>query len=79
VEENLPEPKARDARTASQEGSRNLPARKVLIIDDDMRNIFALTSLLERYDMQVLYGRKTGRTASIMLKNMPGISDVRSG
>ena len=27
---------------------------KILVVDDDMRNIFAMTSLLERYDMQVI-------------------------
>jgi CheY-like chemotaxis protein len=32
-----------------------LAGRKVLIIDDDIRNIFAITSLLERNDMQVIY------------------------
>ena len=32
-----------------------LAHKKVLIVDDDVRNIFALTSLLERYQMQVSY------------------------
>ncbi|OLP15536.1 hybrid sensor histidine kinase/response regulator [Leptolyngbya sp. 'hensonii'] len=32
-----------------------LAGKKILIVDDDVRNIFALTSLLERYQMQVLY------------------------
>lgn len=31
-----------------------LANKKVLIVDDDVRNIFALTSLLERYQMQVI-------------------------
>ena len=44
----------------------------VLIIDDDMRNIFALTSLLERYDMQVLYA-ENGKDGIETLKTVPGI------
>src|SRR5690606_28460381 len=33
----------------------SLANRKVLIIDDDIRNIFAITSLLERHGMEILY------------------------
>ena len=35
----------------SDEPLRN---RKVLVVDDDIRNIFALNSLLERHNMQVI-------------------------
>jgi CheY-like chemotaxis protein len=31
-----------------------LPDRNVLLVDDDMRNVFAMTSVLERYGMTVL-------------------------
>ncbi|MEX0929901.1 MAG: HAMP domain-containing protein [Balneolales bacterium] len=36
------------------ETSEMLAAKKVLIVDDDIRNIFALTSILERHKMEVL-------------------------
>ena len=43
-----------------------LAGRKVLIVDDDIRNIFAMTSLLERYRMNVI-SAETGRAALELL------------
>ena len=71
VEENLPEPK-RQLLEQLHKKDPVLTGKKVLIIDDDMRNIFALTSLLERYDMQVLYA-ENGRDGIEMLKTTPDI------
>ncbi|WP_239088924.1 HAMP domain-containing protein [Sphaerimonospora thailandensis] len=45
----------------TQERDTKLAGRKVLIVDDDVRNVFALTTILELHGMQVLYaenGRK---------------------
>ena len=39
-----------------------LADKKVLIVDDDIRNIFAMTSLLEPYDMKIL-SAETGKAA----------------
>jgi CheY-like chemotaxis protein len=36
--------------------------KRVLIVDDDVRNVFALTSVLESYGMEVLYA-ENGRDA----------------
>jgi len=54
AEANMPE----SARYILEQLRRTDPllaGKKVLIIDDDVRNIFALTSVLERYEMQILY------------------------
>jgi len=74
VEENLPEPK-RQMLEQIRKKDPVLAGKKVLIIDDDMRNIFALTSLLERYDMQVTYA-ENGRDGIEALKNLPFIHVV---
>jgi HAMP domain-containing protein/signal transduction histidine kinase/CheY-like chemotaxis protein len=71
VEENLPEPK-RQMLEQLRKKDPVLAGKKVLIVDDDMRNIFALTSLLERYDMQVLYA-ENGKDGIDTLKNTAGI------
>jgi hypothetical protein len=44
-----------------------LAHKKVLIVDDDIRNIFALTSVLERYDI-VTVSAETGRDAINLLQ-----------
>jgi len=52
-----------------------LAHRKVLVVDDDVRNIFALTGLLERHQMQVL-SASNGREAIDILENTPDVSMV---
>src|SRR5690606_24394004 len=47
----------------------------VLVVDDDMRNIFALSTLLERRGMRVLTAT-TGREAIATLEARPDVSIV---
>jgi CheY-like chemotaxis protein len=52
-----------------------LEGRKVLIVDDDVRNIFALTSALEAYDIKVLRA-ENGRAGIEALNKNPDIDLV---
>jgi len=52
-----------------------LIGRKVLVVDDDVRNIFALSSVLERRGMSVLTAG-TGREAITMLESTPDLAIV---
>ena len=53
----------------------NLVGQKVLLVDDDARNIFALSSVLERRGMAVLTAT-TGREAIALLESEPGVAIV---
>ena len=72
VVSNLPAPKRRmiEALTQSDE---SLVGKKVLVVDDDVRNIFALTSLLERHRMQTLTA-SSGDDAIEVMQRTPDIS-----
>jgi CheY-like chemotaxis protein len=52
-----------------------LVGRKVLVVDDDVRNIFALSSLLERHSMRVIHS-ETGRGAIELIEQDPEIEVV---
>ncbi|MFZ2105539.1 MAG: response regulator, partial [Roseiarcus sp.] len=52
-----------------------LRGRKVLVVDDDARNIFALTSLLENQDMNVI-SATSGQNAIEMIENNRDLSVV---
>ena len=53
----------------------SLVGQRVLLVDDDARNIFALSSVLERRGMQVLTAT-TGREAIALLESEPGVAIV---
>jgi signal transduction histidine kinase/CheY-like chemotaxis protein len=52
-----------------------LPGKKVLIVDDDMRNIFALSTVLEEQDM-VIVSADNGRDAIKILQEQPDVDIV---
>ena len=61
-----------DRLTSSDE---DLVGRKVLLVDDDARNIFALSSVLERRGMHVLTAT-TGREAIALLETTSDVAIV---
>ncbi|MBA2705626.1 MAG: response regulator, partial [Blastocatellia bacterium] len=74
VEADLPEPK----RRMLEKFHRNDPVlagRKVLVVDDDVRNIFALTSALEAHNMEVIHA-ENGQEGIDLLKASPGVEAV---
>ena len=55
--------------------SELLRGRKVLVVDDDARNIFALTSVLENHEVDVM-SATNGRQAIDLLQSTPDIAMV---
>jgi len=52
-----------------------LTGRTALVVDDDVRNIFALTTFLERSEMKVLYA-ESGREGIATLQQNPEVDVV---
>jgi CheY-like chemotaxis protein len=69
--EQLPDVPQRMVREI-REGRSGLAGKRIMIVDDDIRNIFALTSLLERHQMEIL-SAETGRGA---IEKLQGPGDV---
>jgi CheY-like chemotaxis protein len=67
--DRMPEPKRQKLQELRNADSI-LQGRKVIIIDDDMRNIFALTSLFEQFNMQIVYA-ETGEEGIRLLEQNP--------
>ena len=65
----------RKTSEGTQPAARPLPelaGAKVLIVDDDIRNIFSLTSVLESHDVEVLHAER-GRDGILILEQTPGV------
>ena len=74
VEANLPESKRRMLEKFHR-SDPVLAGRKILIVDDDVRNIFALTSVLEAHSMEVVHA-ENGQEGIDLLRSTPGIEAV---
>jgi CheY-like chemotaxis protein/HAMP domain-containing protein/putative methionine-R-sulfoxide reductase with GAF domain len=69
-------PPARQAMIEKLHGSNEaLHGRKVLVVDDDARNIFALSIVLENHQMEVI-SATNGRQAIQLIENTPDLSMV---
>ena len=72
VEAALPEEKRRMLEQAREKKDSWLAGGKVLLVDDDVRNLFALTSVLERHKLQVLHA-ESGQQALDHLQRDPDV------
>jgi CheY-like chemotaxis protein len=73
-EGDLSESQRESLRTTRQGGSL-LAGKKVLVVDDDVRNIFALSTVLEQHGLQVVHA-ENGRTGIEMLLKTPDVDGV---
>jgi CheY-like chemotaxis protein len=64
--------KRRDGAQAKPRQLPELAGAKVLIVDDDIRNIYSLTSVLESFDVEVLHAER-GADGILILEQTPGI------
>ncbi|HEX6588444.1 MAG TPA: response regulator, partial [Longimicrobiales bacterium] len=74
VEADLPEQKRRILERLHN-ADVTFEGKKVLIVDDDVRNIFSLTSVLETYGMNVIFA-ENGRQAIDTLQANPDVDIV---
>jgi HAMP domain-containing protein/signal transduction histidine kinase/CheY-like chemotaxis protein len=72
--ETLP-PERREMLEKLHRAEAVLAGKKVLLVDDDIRNIFAMTSVLERHAMQV-FSAETGTAALERLEEVPDVDVV---
>ena len=79
----VPAPGRRAARPASwsrppsqpREGEQMFVGKRILIVDDDVRNVFALTSALEQHGIEVVYA-ESGEAGLETLRREPEIDLV---
>jgi CheY-like chemotaxis protein len=74
VEDKLP-PRSKELLVVRREKEESIEGRTVLVIDDDIRNIFALTSVLESYAVNVLHA-ENGRAGIETLDLHPDVDLV---
>ena len=57
---------------AADQGAFDLSGARILIVDDDIRNIYSLTSVLESYQVDVVHAER-GRDGILILEQSPDI------
>jgi CheY-like chemotaxis protein len=62
-----------ESETPAMHHVPELSGAKILIVDDDIRNIYSLTSVLESYDVEVLHAER-GKDGILILEQTPGIN-----
>jgi CheY-like chemotaxis protein len=60
------------AQAVAPRAAAELAGKKALVVDDDIRNVFALTSALEAHGLQVLHA-ESGKEGIELLKRTPDI------
>jgi CheY-like chemotaxis protein len=65
----------RELLTVLRRSDSTLAGKKVLVVDDDVRNIFALTTVLEQHNLQVVHA-ENGRAGIEVLLNTPDVDGV---
>jgi CheY-like chemotaxis protein len=73
VVEQGPSPTREDARTGN--GSTPAKPKKILVVDDDVRNVFAMSSALEGKGLEVIYA-ENGKRALDTLRTTSDISVI---
>ncbi len=68
-------PETRQLLHQGQQGEPDIAGKRVLIVDDDLRNIFALTSKLERWGL-LIHRAENGKQALELLLRTPGVDLV---
>jgi signal transduction histidine kinase/DNA-binding response OmpR family regulator/HAMP domain-containing protein len=74
IEADLPDAKRKMLRSLTH-GDPILRGKKILVVDDDMRNIFAITAVLEGHAIDVLYA-ENGHQALAMLSEHRDVDAV---
>jgi HAMP domain-containing protein/signal transduction histidine kinase/DNA-binding response OmpR family regulator len=67
--------KQREMLAEIRGNDETLAGKKVLVVDDDLRNIFALTSVLEQHKLKVVHA-ENGRAGIVVLQQTPDVDAV---
>lgn len=61
--------RAADESQKVENGNERLEGKKILVVDDDMRNVFALTTALENRNMQTVFAENGREGIEVLQKN----------